>query len=198
MKRTLSIITPLLLLPAGAFAHDGGGAHGVVAGLLHPLHGVDHLLVMVAVGLWAASLAGPGGGRALARGAAYGALPFIAAMLAGSALAFTGLALPLVEPMIALSALAVGLLLIRGARLAPANGAAVIALFALFHGFAHGAEAPAAGLAGYLAGMVAMTAALHLGGLLAGRAAAIHRIARLRLGSGALLVGGSLWMLAGV
>lgn len=161
MKR---ILLALLLLPSTAFAHPGhGGETAFLSGLGHPLGGADHLLAMLAVGLWAAMI----GARAL------WALPgvFMGAMLVGGLLGAFALPLPGVEPMILAS---IGLL--GGAvalALRPALPAAVgfVALFGLFHGHAHGAEGPATGLASYAAGFVLATLALHLAGVGLGRMA---------------------------
>ena len=190
MKPTTLLTATLAMLPASVLAHAGDGASGLLAGLLHPLHGADHLLVMVAVGLWAATL----GGQALWRGP----LTFVALMLSGALLALGGLALPMVEPMIALSALVMGLLLIAGTRMGAGHGLMLIGLFALFHGFAHGAEAPTMGIAAYLAGFVLSTGALHFGGVLTGRWLRIQHQVLVRLGGGATLAGASIWLLAGI
>ncbi len=154
-----------LLAPGIAVAHDVAtlGAASVTAGILHPLTGLDHLLAMLAVGLWASQL----GGRAA------WLLPalFPALMIVGTALAFHGLALPLVEPAIALSVIVLGALIAGGVYLPLALGAPLIAAFALAHGHAHGTEAPTGGnLAGYAVGFIATTIILHLSGLFAGLA----------------------------
>jgi urease accessory protein len=147
-----------------AWAH-GQGAHthdaGLIAGMLHPFSGLDHLLAMVAVGLWAAQQ----GGRAL------WALPasFVGALAVGSALGVMGLALPGIETGIALSVLVLGLLVALQSRWALGLACVMAAFFALFHGIAHGQEMPlAASPWGYGAGMLAATALLHAAGVLAG------------------------------
>lgn len=149
------------LTPGLAAAHTGLGAHGMADGLLHPITGADHLLAMVAVGLWAASL----GGRAL------WAVPlaFMAMMGAGAALSMAGVALPGVEGMIGLSVIALGLLVAFSARVPVMAAAAIVGLFALFHGAAHGAELPAgaSGL-GYAVGFLISTGVLHVAGLALG------------------------------
>lgn len=158
-------LSPLLLLGASlaASAHvggDGGGHPGFVAGFGHPFFGLDHLAAMLAVGVWSA-LAARHIGAALIPVAA-----FALTLLAGALLAQAGLPFPAVEPMIAASLLVVGLLLALRARLGAPAAAALVAVFALFHGAAHGKElagAPA------LAGMVLGTALLHGVGLLLGR-----------------------------
>ncbi|MBX3603975.1 MAG: HupE/UreJ family protein [Piscinibacter sp.] len=153
----------LLLAAGAAAAHPGHGAVGLAEGLVHPL-GIDHLLAMVAVGLWSAAALPPGR-------QALGPLAFIAAMSVGAVLAFAGLSLPFVEAGVAASVLACGALLAFNRRVPAGAGLALIALAATLHGFAHGAELPAgAGAAGYALGFLAGTATLHAGGLAAGLA----------------------------
>ncbi|EGI78435.1 HupE/UreJ family protein [Hylemonella gracilis] len=155
-------LSPLLLLGASlaASAHvgaDGGGHHGFLAGFSHPFFGLDHLAAMLAVGVWSALAV---------RRIWVAPLAFALTLLAGALLAQAGLTFPAVEPMIAASLLVVGLLLALRAQLSAAAAAALVAVFALFHGAAHGNEltgAPA------LAGMVLGTALLHGAGLLLGR-----------------------------
>jgi urease accessory protein len=151
------------LLPIPAFAHVGPGAHGgFVMGLAHPLSGADHVLAMVAVGVLAASL----GGRAVL------ALPaaFVGAMLLGAGLGAGGVALPLVEPAIALSVIVLAGAVAAGLRLPTALAIAVVGLFAVFHGHAHGSEgAQGAAFLPYAAGFGAATVLLHLGGIGLGR-----------------------------
>ena len=142
--------------PALALAHPGEAAHahGFAAGLAHPFTGLDHLLAMLALGVWSALGA---------RRVALAPLAFGAALLAGAAF---GVPLPVVEPMIAASLLGLGLLLAGGTRLPALAGAGVAALFGVFHGAAHGQElsGPAA-----LAGMAAASLLLQGAGLLLGR-----------------------------
>lgn len=160
----LPMIALASLFAAPAFAHTGTGfhLHGFEDGMMHPLGGADHLLAMVAVGLWAASL----GGRAL------WALPaaFLTAMALGGALGGFGVVLPALEMLIAASVLALGAVLAFGLSVPVTLGAALCGAFALAHGMAHGAEMPAnaAGLA-YGLGFLLATAGLHGAGLVAGR-----------------------------
>lgn len=161
MIRKLSLATLAATIPAAAFAHTGPGAHsGFMAGLGHPVGGTDHVLAMVAVGLWAAVV----GGRAL------WALPvaFVTGMVGGGLMGFEGLPLPGVEPMIMASIVILGVLAALAARLPVAISAGICLLFGMFHGHAHGAEGPETGMLGYAAGFVLSTAALHLGGIAAG------------------------------
>ena len=150
-----------LVLPAVADAHtfgthDAGFAHG----FLHPVGGWDHLLAMVAVGLWAAQRGG----------AALWALPaaFVTAMIGGGLLGMTGIALPAVELGIAGSVIALGALIAAQSRLSLPVSLAVVAAFALFHGHAHGAEMPeAAQPLLYGLGFALATALLHGAGVAA-------------------------------
>jgi urease accessory protein len=138
-----------------ALAHTGlEHAVSFASGLKHPWSGLDHLLAMVAVGLWA----GLNGGRAL------WAWPvaFVGVMVAGGALGIAGIPVPMVGPGILASVIVLGLLVLTAARLPVALGAALVAVFALLHGHAHGAELPAqAAAATYAAGFALATALLH-------------------------------------
>jgi urease accessory protein len=143
---------------APAFAHLDPAEHGsLMAGFTHPLSGLDHILVMIAVCLWAAQI----GGRAL------WAVPaaFVGTMSFGFALAMTGTELPLVEPAILASVVALGLLVAMAVRLQTPACAAVVGVFAVFHGYAHGGELGAAGALPFSTGFVITTALLHVAGI---------------------------------
>ncbi|MGE0714063.1 MAG: HupE/UreJ family protein [Alphaproteobacteria bacterium] len=164
LPRTLAAFALTLLLPASAFAHTGAGDVGGLAhGFMHPLGGLDHVLAMVAVGLFAAHL----GGRAL------WAVPaaFVVMMAAGGALGMAGVGLPAVETAIALSVLVLGAAVALRAAPTTAVAMGLVGFFAIFHGFAHGAELPdgVSGLA-YAAGFAAATALLHAAGIALGLA----------------------------
>lgn len=164
MKRILAL-APLTTAATPAFAHLNPEQHGsFAAGLSHPLFGLDHLLVMVAVGLWAAVL----GGRAC------WALPasFMAAMIAGFIAALSGFTLPLVEPMLLASVFALGLVVALSMRLPTSAAMGVVAAFALFHGVAHGSELGAATALTFSAGFVLSTALLHAAGVVVALASA--------------------------
>lgn len=173
----------LSLMPALTFAHPGHGENGLLAGVSHPLTGVDHLLAMLAVGLWAAQQ----------KGAARWALPgtFVATLLIGGLLGFDGLQVPYLETGIAASVLALGLAVALAVRPPLAVAVGATALFALCHGIAHGLELPEMSSPyGYAAGFVAATASLHAMGYSIVRfmpkaAAPLVRIA----GAGAALAG---------
>lgn len=149
----------VLALPATALAHGGIAMADWTTGLTHPLGGADHLLAMLAVGLWAGRL----GGRA-----AYGLpLAFLLALLLGAVMALARpLALPLLESGLAVSVLALGVCLIAPGQIW--NGIALLltAAFGALHGYAHGLEWPAGSdPLGYAAGFFCATVALHLGGV---------------------------------
>ncbi|MGA8051854.1 MAG: HupE/UreJ family protein [Burkholderiales bacterium] len=158
----IAVALVLAVVSGAALAHPfHGAADGAAAGFAHPFTGFDHLLAMVAVGLWAVQL----GGRA--RWIVPGT--FTGAMLAGGALGFAGLQPPFVEQMLAASVLVFGLLIVTRTRLRPALGAALVGAFALFHGAAHAAELPhAASALAYAAGFCVATLCLHAAGIGAG------------------------------
>ena len=144
-----------------ALAHPGHDhAANFQAGFAHPLTGMDHMLAMVSVGLWAAVR----GGKAVWAWP----LAFLTAMTAGGALGLAGVQLPLAEPAILASVIVLGILVAAAVRAPLLAGAALIALFGLAHGYAHGAEAPAGAAASYALGFLIVTAGLHLAGVAAG------------------------------
>ena len=164
MFKRLSLATGILSLAAApAFAHLDPLEHGsFAAGLSHPMFGIDHLLAMVAVGLWAAQIAN----RASSRAALWAVpLAFIVTMTFGFGLAQYGVGLPFVEPAILASVVGLGLLVAAAVRLPLSACAAVVAMFALFHGYAHGSELGTAGALQNGAGFVVSTAMLHATGL---------------------------------
>jgi urease accessory protein len=167
-------------------AHLDPVAHGsLMAGLSHPVFGLDHILAMVAVGLWAAML----GGRAV------WAVPsaFAGAMVAGFGLAAAGLALPLVEPVILASVVALGLVVAMAARLPAGAGALMVGAFGIFHGYAHGGEIGGAGAMPYVLGFVVATGLLHAVGvgvgLAIGAGSQVRRLAVRSLGAGTSALG---------
>jgi len=156
--RRIAALVVLGGLATAAQAHPGHGA-GLAAGLMHPLSGLDHLLAMVAVGVWSVS--------ALPANKAWqGPVAFMLALAVGAALGVTGFTVPYLEHMIALTVVLFGAMLVLARRPMPAaTGLGLIAAAAALHGLAHGAEAPAQGLAGYAMGFMATTAALHIAGV---------------------------------
>lgn len=171
--RTMQLIRRNALLALGALlwaasltsAHPGHAepAGGFASGAAHPVSGLDHVLAMVAVGLLAARL----GGRALWM------LPasFVALMVAGGLLAGAGVHVPAVEQGIAASVLVLGLLIAFAVRLPALPIAAIVGAFAIFHGYAHVAEADGGNVAAYAGGFALATALLHAAGITVGIAA---------------------------
>lgn len=156
MKHSQTITLAALCMFAGAAsAHTGSHADvGFAGGLAHPFLGLDHLLAMIAIGLWAAQQ----GGRAL------WAVPaaFVGTMLLGGLLSMSGFSLPYIETGIAASVLLLGLLVASRRQWSVSAGMAIAAVFAIFHGYAHGLEMPqAASPALYAMGFVLATAFLH-------------------------------------
>ena len=158
MKKAL-ITAAALLLPAAAMAHTGHETSGFAAGVAHPFTGLDHLLAMLAVGLWSARQSGA------ARWAT--PLAFVLMMAVGAVTGTTAFELPLTEAMIAASVVVFGALIAFNLKKGAVAGAVLAGGFAFFHGFAHGAEMPAMStLATYGAGFMLATAVLHAAGYL--------------------------------
>ena len=159
LSRTALLALGLALLAFPASAHVGvGDTTSFAAGFGHPLSGLDHMTVMIAVGLWAALK----GGRAI------WAWPvaFVTVMLFGGALGMAHVPIPFVEPGILASVVALGLLVALAADLPVWAGGLIIGLFAILHGHAHGTEVPetASGIE-YMAGLAFATAGLHAVGI---------------------------------
>ena len=160
--RSSMLAVSLSVIPTLALAHPGHPGHegyGVLAGISHPFTGADHMLAMVAVGLWAALR----GGKALWAWPA----AFVVASVSGFVLAKTGLALPIAEPMILASIIVLGALTAANAKAPTLLGVGLIAVFGAAHGYAHGAESPSASL-GFPLGMALSTIVLHGLGLAVG------------------------------
>jgi len=164
------VLLALLAAPGVASAHIlfGMAGGGFSAGVAHPFNGVDHMLAMLTVGLWAATLGGSASWKV--PGA------FVAMLVVGALLGMAGMHLPLVEPFIALSVLVLGLAVTLTLRVPVSAGIALVGLFALFHGFAHGAELPEA-VSGYefLLGMTIASVILHFTGFAIGSALKRHQ-----------------------
>ena len=185
----LSLGAALCLLPLFAFAHPGHGESGLLAGVGHPLGGMDHLLAMFAVGLWAAQQSGR----------ACWLLPviFVGGMLFGGLLGFDGVAIADLETGIAASVLALGLLVAAAARPPVALALGITGLFGLAHGMAHGLELPEmSSPAAYAIGFVIATSTLHAAGYALARwfpikAAVLTRVLGLAsAGAGGVLLAG--------
>ena len=167
MSRTafrLLMTVALLLAPSVAFAHPGHGEGGsLLAGFIHPFSGIDHLLAMTAVGLFAAHL----GGRAL------WAVPatFVAMMALGGVFGAAGVSLPFAETAIALSVLVFGFVIFSGMTPPVLAAMALVGIFAIFHGHAHGTEMPVGGSGVvYGIGFMVATTLLHGFGITLGLA----------------------------
>ena len=180
----------LVVLAPPAFAHTGEGvAGGFLAGLQHPVFGPDHVIAMVAVGLWGAFLGSP----------AIWVLPIVFPMVMafGGALGVVGVPIPQVETGIALSAVLLGLAVAAAFRPPMWVAAGLVGAFAIFHGHAHGTELPqAANPVAYSAGFVIATGLLHLAGIAFGLLAARPLGALAVRGAGALIAAGGVYFLA--
>lgn len=161
-KYTAALVASILLLPIQAFAHLGTGAdHGFGEGVIHPLLGSDHLLVMIAVGLWAFCFGG--------RGRWLLPLSFLSAMAFGAGLAFAGISVVYPEYWVALSVLVSGIIVLCDWHLSLTQACIVAAMFALSHGYVHALEiGPDTDRTGYALGFLLSTASLHGIGLAAG------------------------------
>ena len=158
-----SALAAALVWASSAHAHVGQGdlAGGLVAGVLHPIRGFDHVVAMVAVGLWGAQLGRP----------AIWVLPitFPLVMALGGVVGIMGISLPGVEIGVAASGIALGAMVAFAIRPPLAIAGAIVAVFAVFHGYAHGVELPeAASAVSYAFGFVLATGLLHALGIAIG------------------------------
>ena len=163
LRRAAGIASATLaFVPAAALAHEETGqAAGFLAGLAHPVSGMDHVLAMISVGLWGAVLGTP----------AIWVLPvaFPLVMAAGGFMGLTGMPVPGVEIGIAVSAIVLGAMVLLEVRPPLWLAAAIVAFFAIFHGHAHGRELPPGTSALlYSLGFVVATGLLHAAGILLG------------------------------
>jgi urease accessory protein len=156
--KSVLVFTIASALCTGAMAHTGHGTHSLMEGLEHPF-GTDHLLAMLAVGIWSVT--------ALPVNKAWqGPSTFMLALVVSATLGSFGVAVPFLEHTIALSVTLFGAMLILATRPLPeAFGLRLIAVAASLHGLAHGSEAPATSFTGYAVGFLLTTAALHIGGV---------------------------------
>ncbi|MEQ8802220.1 MAG: HupE/UreJ family protein [Haliea sp.] len=186
MNRLFWVAGLSLLLASNVQAHsaaDIGG--GFVSGLLHPVLGWDHVAAMVAVGLWGAFLGNPAGWL----------LPVVFPLVRafGGALGLAGVPVPSVEIGIALSALVLGIMIGLAARPPLWLAGVIVAIFAIFHGHAHGTELPeAASPLAYSLGFVIATGLLHLAGI------GFGLLVRWPLGRIAVRAGGAVIALGGM
>lgn len=152
----------IMLMPGAVFAHTGHGeVAGFAYGFMHPLGGLDHLLAMVAIGLFASGLGG--------RGMWLVPASFVSVMALGGVFGIAGLPVPHVEIAIAASVAILGAIIALGVKAPVAVAMGLAGLFAVFHGYAHGAEMPADGSSlAYGLGFMSATALLHVSGLALG------------------------------
>jgi urease accessory protein len=151
MRRTIFLSALLLAMAGPAIAHPGHDG----SGFLHPFAGIDHLLAMVGVGLWASLLASRKPAAAVLVPAT-----FLAMMAVGAAAGFAGIKLPLVEAAILASVFVIGGFIMGAVRLPMALAMAAVGIFAAFHGYAHALEAPGTGAGSYILGFLTATALL--------------------------------------
>lgn len=189
---TIALAIALVLVAKAAEAHTfGATAAGLTDGLAHPLSGLDHILAMIAVGLWASQL----GGRAVWRVPA----TFVIVMVLGALAGMFGLPAPMVELGVVGSLVVLGSLVAFSARMPLGLGMAVVGLFAFFHGQAHGTELPqAASALLYGAGFVISTALLHAAGVAAGSVSRQGLPARLVRFGGATIAAVGLYLAVGL
>jgi urease accessory protein len=185
-KLIQSIAVMAALMCCGvAQAHSGHG-DGFAAGLAHPLLGLDHLLAMLAVGVWAFQIGGHARWIVPAS--------FVTLMALAGSLGMSGIVLPMVESGIATSVLVLGLLIAFSVKMKLVPGALLVSLFAAFHGSAHGLELPAFNTPwAYVVGFVVSTAALHGLGLLLGRG--LRNDGLWLRAAGSLLAASGAWMM---
>ncbi len=196
LRYTVPVMT-MLLCATMVQAHTGDGPHnGWLHGFLHPLNGLDHLLAMIAVGIWSMQLSNDLDKRAI------WLMPFIfvVVMGLGGVLGLITVSFVFAEHGIALSLLITGFLIARAIHLSIPASAILIAVFAVFHGYAHGSEIPeGTAIVDYAAGFMLATALLHLVGI--GLATLLYRVERdqwlryagvaVALSGGVMLVGGT-------
>ena len=189
MRFIVLAATLLAVTASAAQAHTGHPLDSAASGLMHPLTGLDHMLAMLGVGIWAAHIGATGERRAV------WLVPsvFVAVMVLGAVFGLSGAKLPLAGAGIIGSVVLIGLLIASTPKLPLWLPATVVALFAVCHGFAHGAEMPASSSAlAYGLGFVAATIGLHVVGI------GIGLLARRLSGTaGARVVGGAM-ALAGI
>jgi len=193
LKRIALAAATLGLAASPAFAHLDPGEHGsFAAGFSHPLFGFDHILAMVAVGLWAALLGQTGDRRAIWMVPA----AFVGTMILGFLAAMFGLPLPFVEPVILASVVVIGLMAAVALSVPAGLAMALVGFFAFFHGHAHGGEIGEAGAGAYAFGFALATAILHAAGVALGLG--LGRVLGGTLGRNATRVAGGMAALGGV
>jgi len=184
----------LLLLPLSAWAHEGSSLPygSFIAGLAHPVLGVDHFLAMVSVGILSAQI----GGRAI------WTVPttFVSVMAIGGLLGWLNVGLTSIELGISFSVLALGIAIAADRKLPILVAMGAVGIFAIFHGYAHGAEMPTvANPVRYALGFMTGTALLHVAGLLVGDISQHYARGKVLLRvAGAAIAGVGTWFLLGL
>ena len=153
MKARYLFALSLCMLPTLVFAHPGHDGHGLITGVVHPWTGMDHLITMLAVGMWGVQLGG--------RMRWVLPLSFIGMMVIGAALGFGGVQLGAMEQAIAASLCVLGLMFSAAIRFPVVACIALTGCFAVFHGYAHATESLSSSTVSYIAGFVISTAVLH-------------------------------------
>jgi urease accessory protein len=190
----LLLLAPLLLAPNSAIAHEGSSLPygSFIAGLAHPVLGVDHFLAMVSVGILSAQI----GGRAI------WTVPttFVSVMAVGGLLGWLNVGLTSIELGIAFSVLTLGIAIAADRKLPVLVAMGFVAIFAIFHGYAHGAEMPTvANPVRYALGFMTGTALLHIAGLLVGDISQHYARGKVLLRvAGAAIAGVGTWFLLGL
>ncbi|MGI9344211.1 MAG: HupE/UreJ family protein [Gammaproteobacteria bacterium] len=192
IKQPLFFAALILLMPSSLLAHEGASLPygSFIGGLSHPVLGLDHFLAMVSVGILSAQI----GGRAIWTVPA----TFVAVMAFGGLLGYVDVGLTAIEAGIAVSVLALGIAIAADRKLPISLAMTAVGFFAIFHGYAHGAEMPTvANSVTYAAGFLTGTAALHLFGVLLGDIARrnVNGNVVLRLSGGAIAATGAFFLI---
>jgi urease accessory protein len=192
LKNPLFLAALILMMPTTVFAHEGASLPygSFIGGLSHPVLGMDHFLAMVSVGILSAQI----GGRAIWTVPA----TFVAVMAFGGMLGYVDVGLTAIEAGIAISVLALGIAIAADRKLPISLAMTAVGFFAIFHGYAHGAEMPTvANSVTYAAGFLTGTAALHLLGVLLGDIARrnVNGNMVLRLSGGAIAATGAFFLI---
>ncbi len=194
MIRFLLLLLPVLLAPVSAFAHEGSSLPygSFIAGLAHPVLGVDHFLAMVSVGILSAQI----GGRAI------WTVPttFVSVMAIGGLLGWLNVGLTSIELGISFSVLILGIAIAADRKLPVLVAMGAVGVFAIFHGYAHGAEMPTvANALTYGLGFMTGTALLHVAGLVVGDISQHYARGKILLRvAGAAIAGVGTWFLVGL
>ena len=187
MKKQLLIGLALTLLSSSVNAHPGHSGSGFFAGFSHPFTGLDHLLVMLAIGLWAGKIGG----------SARWQLPLTFVLIMASSATFGLTGIPALETGVAASVMAMGLILIISLPINRTVQLGLTAIFAMLHGFAHGAELSFENGTQMLLGMALATALLHSAGLmLASQRIKLNSRLQATVGWLTLIVGGYMLLAA--